>query len=44
MEHAPIITVWSFFRRAKKSGLWDIILPELVKKRLKAGYRKNLKK
>ncbi|WP_416236483.1 transposase [Streptococcus suis] len=28
----PYPTVWSFFRRAKESGLWDTILTELVNK------------
>ena len=37
-DFPPYPTVWSFFRRAKESGLWDTILAELVKKkRLKAG-------
>ncbi|WP_438833055.1 transposase [Streptococcus pluranimalium] len=31
-DFPPYPTVWSFFRRAKESGLWDTILTELVKK------------
>lgn len=31
-DFPPYPTVWSFFRRAKASGLWDTILTELVKK------------
>ena len=31
-DFPPYPTVWSFFRRAKESGLWDTILAELVKK------------
>ncbi|MDQ8765117.1 transposase, partial [Streptococcus ruminantium] len=31
-DFSPYPTVWSFFRRAKESGLWDTILAELVKK------------
>ncbi|WP_438838370.1 transposase [Streptococcus pluranimalium] len=30
-DFPPYPTVWSFFRRAKESGLWDTILTELVK-------------
>ncbi|WP_267248365.1 transposase [Streptococcus sp. Marseille-Q5986] len=31
-DFPPSPTVWSFFRRARESGLWDTILTELVKK------------
>ena len=31
-DFPPYPTVWSFFRRARESGLWDTILTELVKK------------
>lgn len=34
-DFPPYPTVWSFFRRAKESGLWDTILIELVKKVIK---------
>jgi putative transposase len=37
-DYPPHDTVWSFFRRAKSSGLWEKIMDELVKKtRVKAG-------
>lgn len=31
-DFPPYTTVWSFFRRANHSGLWDKILQDLVKK------------
>lgn len=31
-DFPPYPTVWSFFRRANQTGLWDNILQELVKK------------
>ncbi len=31
-DFPPYPTVWSFFRRAKESGLWERILRSLVKK------------
>lgn len=31
-DFPPYPTVWSFFRRANQSGLWDKILQDLVKK------------
>ncbi len=37
-DFPPFPTVWSFFRRAKLSGLWDKVLASLVRKtRLQAG-------
>lgn len=37
-DFPPYPTVWSFYRRAKMSGLWDRILRDLVEKtRKKAG-------
>ena len=37
-EYPPHDSVWSFFRRARESGLWERILDELVKlTREKAG-------
>ena len=37
-DFPPYATVWSFFRRAKQSGLWERILCALVKQtRLNAG-------
>jgi len=37
-EYPPYGAVWSFFRRAKVSGLWEKVMSELVRKtRKKAG-------
>ena len=37
-DFPPFPTVWSFYRRAKKSGLWESILHDLVEKtRVNAG-------
>jgi len=37
-EYPPHDTVWTFFRRARDSGLWEKIMDALVKKvREKAG-------
>lgn len=37
-DFPPYPTVWSFYRRAKKSGLWEKIMQKLVRKtREKAG-------
>ena len=39
-DYPPYSTVWSFFRRAKISGLWEKIMDALVKKvREKAGKK-----
>jgi putative transposase len=41
-DYPPHDTVWSFFRRAKESGLWDKINDALVKKtRIKAGCNES---
>jgi putative transposase len=37
-DYPPFPTVWSFYRRARESGLWEKVMDELVKKtREKAG-------
>jgi putative transposase len=37
-EYPPHSTVWSFFRRARDSGLWERLMDEVVKlARVKAG-------
>lgn len=37
-DFPPYVTVWSFYRRAVKSGLWEKIMAHLVEKsRIKAG-------
>jgi transposase len=37
-DFPPFPTVWSFYRRAKKSGLWERILRDLVERtRITAG-------
>ena len=37
-DYPPYSTVWSFYRRARESGLWEKIMDELVKKvRTNAG-------
>jgi transposase len=37
-DYPPYNTVWTFFRRARDSGLWEKVMDELVKKtREKAG-------
>ena len=39
-DYPPYSTVWSFYRRARESGLWETILDALVKKvREKAGRK-----
>jgi putative transposase len=41
-DYPPYGTVWSFFRRAKESGLWDKINNTLVRKtRVKAGREES---
>ena len=41
-DYPPYSTVYSFYRRAKISGLWDKILEHLVKKtRTNAGRGEN---
>lgn len=41
-DFPPFATVWSFYRRAKLSGLWERILCDLVKKtRINAGRSAN---
>ena len=41
-DYPPHGTIWSFYWRAKKSGLWDKIMKHLVKKtRIKAGRTEN---
>ena len=41
-EYPPHFTVWSFFRRARDSGLWERINDTLVKEtRIKAGRNKS---
>jgi putative transposase len=42
-EYHPHATVWTFFRRARDSGLWNSILDHLVKiTRTKAGRNASL--
>ena len=36
-DFPPYPTVWSFFRRAKQSGLWDKILQHMVKRTREAA-------
>jgi putative transposase len=38
-EYPPHDTVWSFYRRARESGLWDKILTALVRKTREAAGR-----
>jgi putative transposase len=39
-DYPPYATVWTFFRRARDSGLWDSILDKIVKiTRIKAGRK-----
>jgi putative transposase len=40
-DYPPHDTVWSFFRRAKESGLWEKIMDALVKKTRKTAGRKE---
>ena len=41
-DYPPHNTVWSFFRRARESGLWERIMDALVKKtRLEAGREES---
>lgn len=41
-EYPPHETVWSFYRRARKSGLWEKIMDELVQAtRKKAGRNES---
>jgi len=41
-NYPPHGTVWSFYRRARESGLWGTIMDELVKQtRIKAGRKEN---
>jgi len=41
-DFLPYGTVWSFYRRAKQSGIWDKIMKHLVKKtRIKAGRNES---
>ena len=41
-NYPPHGTVWSFYRRARESGLWEKIMDELVKQtRIKAGRKAN---
>ena len=41
-NYPPHGTVWSFYRRARESGLWERIMDELVKQtREKAGRKEN---
>ena len=41
-DYPPHGTVWSFFRRARESGLWERIMDALVKKtRVKAGRKES---
>jgi len=41
-DYPPYNTVWSFFRRARESGLWERIMDALVKKtRVKAGREES---
>ncbi|MFR4351322.1 MAG: transposase [Roseburia sp.] len=40
-DFPPFATVWSFYRRAKQTGLWERILQDLVEKiRLRAGAKR----
>ena len=41
-DYPPHDSVWSFYRRARESGLWEKVLDMLVRKtRLKAGRSEN---
>ena len=41
-DYPPHDTVWSFFRRARDSGLWEKVMDALVSKtRIKAGRHAN---
>jgi len=41
-EYPPYATVWSFYRRARESGLWEKIMDALVKlTRKKAGRKES---
>jgi len=41
-NYPPYETVWSFYRRARESGLWEKIMDELVRQtRVKAGRKEN---
>lgn len=41
-DYPPYSTVWSFFRRARESGIWEKIMDALVRKtRIKAGRNES---
>ena len=40
-DYPPHNTVWTFFRRARNSGLWDRIMDALVRKTRKAAGREE---
>ena len=41
-DYPPHDTVWSFFRRARDSGLWEKVMDALVSRtRIKAGRHEN---